>query len=353
MLHLKTATNHTCTCSAILTRALDTTPRCNNNTAEVILKSDGSTDAGEGGCAYLYSAANVTIYGSEVVSNSGDTGGAIYAVGGFNSFTVDGGSNISNNSGLRYGGAICVLQPSKDGVLEFRGGSMIAGNTAGGTSVGGVLFVNQDVDRVTVRGANIVNNTGYEGGAFALNDLNTLEVVGNSTVYGNQATGGSGGFAKISDVYGTLRIGDGSTLAGNFASKSGGCVSAMTLANLEVTGGSVLANNAAGSGGMLSVEWVGSITIAGGSAVRSNVARGDGGGAVAIREVSEDTQRLAWFMCILTALPMPNCMFLALLARNAVGWQRNHSWFPLDATPTSRVLRFRSVLCHVAHRYAH
>ena len=274
--------------------------------------SNGTVDAGGGGCLYVNSgtlrlrnttvtgcsastngggiyAINSTLrmYNSSIVSGNvaGGSGGGIYTNGG--SARLSGG-RIENNSATNGGGVFSV-----GGQMRVYGA--VANNTA--TLLGGGIYAN--TVSLTVRNRGLYDNNAADGGGgiFARGgsaNIQNLTVRNNSTdadgggirleqttaslsqalIQNNSGQDGAGVFAAET----SLSVSE-STISGNTANRTGGGLRVLA-SSLNVQQTRVSDNNAqAGGGGIFAED--GTFTL-GNSTVASNTADGSGGGVLVV-----------------------------------------------------------------------
>ena len=188
---------------------------------------DGGTFGAAGGGIYV-SLATLTVTDSTIFSNSTGTGSVFGGFGGgigANVATVTiTGSDISFNrtgdgsSSTRAGGGAGIdFQNGNPGLTTLTiSDSTIFGNTTGTNTrgVGGGIRTGGKTD-LFLQDSQVSQNTGYNGGGIIL-DNGTAQLISNTTISGNTATGGEGGGGIHLEV-GRIVLMERTTISGNRA----------------------------------------------------------------------------------------------------------------------------------------
>uniref|UniRef100_UPI00388F1083 Ig-like domain repeat protein n=1 Tax=Methanobrevibacter sp. TaxID=66852 RepID=UPI00388F1083 len=219
-----------------------------------------NTANGKDGGAIRYSGTT-TITNSEFYENKAEYGAAI-GFGQFVDLTIK-GSIFANNTAVQEGGAVKARYFTIDDVdfinnTAARGGALYSrsnvatlqnsrftNNTA--SIYGGALYVNEEVNSLSVSNNDFIDNNANEGGAVYSNSKSVTTT--NSNFYNNSAN--SGGAIYINKGEFTI---SGSTLENNTATIEGGAVDVRSSDGVEIKG-SLLKNNSAPLGG--AVYWYG------------------------------------------------------------------------------------------------
>ncbi|HKV09298.1 MAG TPA: IPTL-CTERM sorting domain-containing protein [Thermoanaerobaculia bacterium] len=163
----------------------------------------------------------LTIRNSEISGNTADLDGAGVYVGTPGGPVLIQNTVISGNDALGDGGGIFFYAPYTDTTIE---NSTISGNTA--FTGGGIFLYDTDGGLHTIRGTTISGNTAEVGGGLFVYQLDDPLIIENSTISGNQATGGEGpgrgGGVYLYSLYGGSLSIRHSTVAGNSATDAGG-----------------------------------------------------------------------------------------------------------------------------------
>ena len=185
-------------------------------------------------------------------------GGALYSSG---TVTID-NSTVSNNTAVKNGGGII----NNSGNITIQNGSVVSNNTAGNTYAGGGI---RNTGTLKIDKSTISSNSARNG-AGVYNYNGTLTVQNSSVISGNTATNKGGGvYSK-----GTLTV-KYSTLSGNAAYNGAGVYVVLGTNNNLIANSTLSGNAASGNGG--GVFSIAGIKIAN-STLSGNTAANDGGG---------------------------------------------------------------------------
>lgn len=206
----------------------------------------------------IFNCGSLTLIDSTVRGNTAGNGGG--GIGNYRASVVLDGSTVRGNTAGNSGGGIYGYYSGV--VLD---GSAVRGNTAGGGGGIGAYRSVFELNDSTVRG----NTAAGLGGAIA-NSYGKI-VLDNSTISGNKARDGGGGF--YIGGYVTLEVNDGSTIEGNTSQGDGGGVLSLGENGIDLSDSTVRGNTARGDGGGI---W-GGATLSD-STVSGNTAGGKGGG---------------------------------------------------------------------------
>jgi predicted outer membrane repeat protein len=241
--------------------------------------------AADGGGISNHFGADVELYNSTLSGNTAsDQGGAIYSrttPGSANAstFTVGRSSVLKDNS-AGLGGAIS----NRYGTLNVQGNSQIYGNNA--TDFGGAIY-NHGTANIT--NATVRDNEAEDSGGGVYNNINGVLDITDSVITGNSVTknNGVGGGIRSTGSTGSNHSDPkvtitNSQISNNHAdggSGDGGGIYADAYTILTIKGGSTISNNTAGrDGGGIYADANTIFTIQGGSSISNNTAGRDGGG---------------------------------------------------------------------------
>jgi predicted outer membrane repeat protein len=241
--------------------------------------------AADGGGISNHFGADVELYNSTLSGNTAsDQGGAIYSrttPGSANAstFTVGRSSVLKDNS-AGLGGAIS----NRYGTLNVQGNSQIYGNNA--TDFGGAIY-NHGTANIT--NATVRDNEAEDSGGGIHNNINGVLNITDSVITGNSVTknNGVGGGIRSTGSTGSNHSDPkvtitNSQISDNHAdggSGDGGGIYADAYTILTIKGGSTISNNTAGrDGGGIYANGNTIVTIQGGSTISNNTAGRDGGG---------------------------------------------------------------------------
>ena len=241
--------------------------------------------AADGGGISNHFGADVELYNSTLSGNTAsDQGGAIYSrttPGSANAstFTVGRSSVLKDNS-AGLGGAIS----NRYGTLNVQGNSQIYGNNA--TDFGGAIY---NHGTANIYNATVRDNEAEDSGGGIHNNINGVLNITDSVISGNSVTknNGVGGGIRSTGSTGSNHSDPkvtitNSQISDNHAdggSGDGGGIYADAYTILTIKGGSSISNNTAGrDGGGIYAGGNTIVTIKGGSTVSNNTAGRDGGG---------------------------------------------------------------------------
>ena len=244
--------------------------------------------AADGGGISNHFGADVELYNSTLSGNTAsDQGGAIYSrttPGSANAstFTVGRSSVLKDNS-AGLGGAIS----NRYGTLNVQGNSQIYGNNA--TDFGGAIY---NHGTANIYNATVRDNEAEDSGGGIHNNINGVLNITDSVISGNSVTknNGVGGGIRSTGSTGSNHSDPkvtitNSQISDNHAdggSGDGGGIYADAYTILTIKGGSSISNNTAGrDGGGIYAGGNTIVTIKGGSTVSNNTAGRDGGGIYA------------------------------------------------------------------------
>jgi len=188
-----------------------------------VLFRDNATSASQYGGAVFNQAGTLTVNNSTFQNNSADYGGG--AIFNWKGSTTITNSNFNGNS-AKTGGALHNYSP--DGVtasMTVNGGDL--NNNAAGSEPGqggGAMMSEGSVGAaaLVINGANIQNNSGYQGGALWVNS--GTATLNNTTISNNTVPGQGGGLASS----GTVTITN-TNFTDNTADMGGGIINNGTL----------------------------------------------------------------------------------------------------------------------------
>lgn len=223
--------------------------------------------AADGGGISNHFGADVELYNSTLSGNTAsDQGGAIYSrttPGSANAstFTVGRSSVLKDNS-AGLGGAIS----NRYGTLNVQGNSQIYGNNA--TDFGGAIY---NHGTANIYNATVRDNEAEDSGGGVYNNINGVLDITDSVISGNSVT-------KYNGVGGGIRS-TGSTGSNHSDPK-------VTITNSQISdnhadGLNSFFNDAEGAGGGIYADAYTILTIKGGSTISNNTAGRDGGGIYA------------------------------------------------------------------------
>ena len=241
--------------------------------------------AADGGGISNHFGADVELYNSTLSGNTAsDQGGAIYSrttPGSANAstFTVGRSSVLKDNS-AGLGGAIS----NRYGTLNVQGNSQIYGNNA--TDFGGAIY---NHGTANIYNATVRDNEAVDSGGGIHNNINGVLDITDSVISGNSVLGvyGVGGGIRSTGSTGSNHSDPkvtitNSQISNNHAdggSGDGGGIYADAYTILTIKGGSTISNNTAGrDGGGIYAGGNTIVTIKGGSSISNNTAGRDGGG---------------------------------------------------------------------------
>lgn len=213
--------------------------------------------AADGGGISNHFGADVELYNSTLSGNTAsDQGGAIYSrttPGSANAstFTVGRSSVLKDNS-AGLGGAIS----NRYGTLNVQGNSQIYGNNA--TDFGGAIY---NHGTANIYNATVRDNEAEDSGGGVYNNINGVLDITDSVISGNSVT-------KYNGVGGGIRS-TGSTGSNHSDPK-------VTITNSQISDNH--ADGGSGDGGGIYADAYTILTIKGGSTISNNTAGRDGGG---------------------------------------------------------------------------
>ena len=210
--------------------------------------------AADGGGISNHFGADVELYNSTLSGNTAsDQGGAIYSrttpgSGNSSTFTVGRSSVLKENS-AGLGGAIS----NRYGTLNVQGNSQIYGNNA--TEFGGAIY-NHGIANIT--NATVRDNKAEDSGGGIYNNINGILNITDSFITGNSVTKNNG-------------VGGGIRSTGSNHTDPKVTITNSQISNNHADGGS-------GDGGGIYSDAYTILTIQGGSTISNNTAGRDGGG---------------------------------------------------------------------------
>jgi len=218
--------------------------------------------AGYGAGIEVAANGNVTLIGTQVVSNSADAwGGGISSLG---ILQVTADSLIANNTSGDDGGGLHI-----HGSSATLDGARVEGNSA--VRYGGGIY--NSILPLTITNTTITGNSAVNGGGFYTSAVGGVSYNGAtftaSTLSDNIATGDGGGIYSV----GTVVVEAGSTISGNQAGNLGGGIKntgTLTVRDTTLTG-----NTAQGDGGGIHNTTAMTVT---GSVFSNNLSSANGGG---------------------------------------------------------------------------
>lgn len=230
------------------------------------------------GGGLVISGSAVALGGDTAIYRNMAGNGAGLSVTAAQSFVMEGNTEIYENEASGNGGGL-MLDSCPE--VHFCGGS-IENNTAASSGGGVYFKINAVLPSVVLEGVEIRNNTAANNGgglySYPSNSAgraHVLEIKGPTVIAGNTATGVFGGGLFI--VQRTLKItgGEISSNASNASASNGGGIYLAT-GTLQMEGGSIHDNMSASGGGIYS-NYGSVCTISGGS-IQNNTAKSYGGG---------------------------------------------------------------------------
>jgi hypothetical protein len=186
-----------------------------------------------GGGVFVDNGATFEMSGGTISNNKSDKYGGGVRVNGNSTFTMSGGSKISDNTADNYGGGIYIA----NSIFTMTGG-LISGNTAGGESIGGGVYI-YGTSAFTMNDGEISHNKADRGGGVLLRS-GTFEMSGNSVISNNESTTTGGGVCI--EYNGAFNMNAG-TISGNTAADQGGGVY-QTNGTFTMTGGTIYGSGA-------------------------------------------------------------------------------------------------------------
>lgn len=217
-----------------------------NLTLDGVLLTANHATANGGGFWGDSTSAALTIRNSTITGNTAANGAGIYLYHTFGPVLIE-TSSIRNNDSTVNGGGLHVFFLYDDFNLAD---STVSGNTAGERGGGvyvevtrGVSAINAGIQHVTR--STISGNTASEGGGAFFYNVATTFTFENSTISGNQATGGNGGGVFLYSFYdeGDLEFRHDTVVSNGAEEDGGGLFTATGTVTVEHT---ILANNTAG-----------------------------------------------------------------------------------------------------------
>jgi len=222
-----------------------------------------------GGAVHVVDGTMLTLELCEVRDSEASMGGGIFFEPGAQGTLID--SIVSGNSATTLGGGIYA--PSTGTLSLMR--SAVQNNDSAGYG-GGLLALGT----VTIAHSSVTGNAASHGGGLYIAEGTTTIV--DSTIASNEATVSGGGVTVASGggvtVAGTLVLRR-SFVGGNQAVDGGGIHLFVAGAGLEVEGSTLALNTATGSGGGLFIEGPPGLAHISSSTVGGNVADSDGTGS--------------------------------------------------------------------------
>ena len=214
-----------------------------------------------GGIYVRNSDCSVTIKnGSEISNNrSAKCGGGIYIDGNNTKLLIDSKSKVSNNASANEGGGI--YHNGKNGEVTVKDGSAISNNSAG--KDGGGIYDYYNGTKFSFDASEVSGNSAgssSSGGGIYLNDEASLSLTNASSISKNTAKYGAGLY--VDDDGTTVSLSGESKFQDNEASKEGGAVCLADSAELVLDNSKIDANHATynGSGVFILNEKFTSIT---------------------------------------------------------------------------------------------
>jgi uncharacterized repeat protein (TIGR02543 family) len=224
--------------------------------------------------------------GGRITENSrtGNTGSGVYMANG--AINISGGSidhNILSNSGVIYGGGLCV----DAGDLTMTGGA-ISYNSAVGDAYGGGASLRNSA-KMTMSGGIISYNTaGHSAGGLHLKSNAQITMSGGEISNNTATIGGGGGLRLRENAQMTMSGGE---ISNNNAGNGGGGVHLIGPGTLQMTmtGGRIVNNTAhdgstVGTGGGVQLDYGAKLTVRSGT-ITGNKALGtneEGGGGICV-----------------------------------------------------------------------
>ena len=223
--------------------------------------------ANNGGAIYM-TGGQLEIAGGEIYGNTAHiNGGAIYMTGGQIEIT---GGEIYENVATTFGGSIYM----GNGNFEMSDGE-ISGNTA---ISGGGFYVNGGT--VMITGGDIMDNIATEGNGGGFYSGGGTVNISNAIISGNHADSGFGGglYSDAGIIVGTVAMGTGATISGNYAKGGAGFyVAGESTSETTIQGGSVISGNLATEDGAGAYIASGNLVMKD-SDIKGNTALNNGGG---------------------------------------------------------------------------
>ena len=201
-----------------------------------------------GGGIYVRKAdCSITIKnGSEVSNNySAKCGGGIYIDGNDTDLTIDSKSKVSNNIAASEGGGI--YHNGKDGEVKIKDGSAISGNTS--SKDGGGIYDYYNGTKFTLDASEVSGNSAGDsssGGGIYLNDEASLSLENGSSVSKNSAKYGGGLY--VDDDGTTVSLSKKSTFKENEAGNAGAAIALADSAQLTLDDSTIDSNHAVYNG---------------------------------------------------------------------------------------------------------
>ncbi len=184
--------------------------------------------------------------GSEVSNNySAKCGGGIYIDGNNTSLLIDSKSKVSNNTAANEGGGI--YHNGKNGEVKVKDGSAISGNTS--SKDGGGIYDYYNGTKFSFDASEVSGNSAgssSNGGGIYLNDEASLSLDNGSSISKNKAKNGGGVY--VDDDGTTVSLSDKSTLKENEGDSNGGAIVLADSATLTLDDSTIDSNHAASDG---------------------------------------------------------------------------------------------------------